>query len=68
MAIEHVGNTCPVDPEAVVEYALADDRLYVDRAGNLAWNIELPEEGRILSYRVVAYTQEWHDRQPRLAA
>lgn len=61
--VKHVGSACPVDPEATVEYMLADDRLYVDRAGNLAWNIERPEEGRVMQYRVIGYSHEWYERQ-----
>ena len=45
------GTTCPVNPESPVFFTLADGiRRFEERAGNLAWSIEQPEEGRIIGW------------------
>lgn len=47
---EHTGNCCPVHPDTPIAYQLADGIRRVDRAGDLAWNIERPEEGRVIRF------------------
>lgn len=49
------GTSCPVNPEAPVFFILGDGILrFEERAGNLAWDIESVEEGRIIFFEPAA--------------
>jgi hypothetical protein len=54
--IEHTTDQCPVPPNSLVRYDLGDGRLYVKRAGGIAWGPGAgPDgEGRVLRYEVLA--------------
>jgi hypothetical protein len=49
--IEHAGDTCPVDPETVVEVRVSPmGGAYVARAGSLYWDKRLWSHYRIITY------------------
>lgn len=54
--VEFKGMTCPVHPDSMVQIWLNDGVAdgYVERAGEIAWNVADPEEGRPLRYRVLS--------------
>lgn len=67
--IPHTTMTCPVAPSLRVAFRLADGGTYYETAGDIAWAIADPAEGRPLAYLVVGPEGEgWRSFTGRLDA